>query len=172
MNDINFLELLHREEGKLFRITLAILGNETDAWDALQQAVEQAWRKRSTLRGSAAAFPAWIKRITVNCSINLLHSRERVIPVDPLFLAPTAAVRVHTPADDTAMIWQLVAELGPEYRKVIALRYLGDLSLEEVAQALRIPVGTVKSRLNTAHKRLKDLLDDKEKGEEHLDASL
>lgn len=172
MNDKRFLELLHKEEGKLFRIALAILGSEADAWDALQQAVEQAWRKRSTLRGSAAVFPAWIKKITVNCSINLLHARERVIPVDPCFFTPAAAGQDHASAVDTAMIWQLVAELGPEFRKVIALRYLGGLSLEEVAQALKIPVGTVKSRLNTAHKRLKDLLDDEVKGEVHLDASL
>jgi len=169
LNDKRFLELLHKEEGKLFRIALAILGSEADAWDALQQAVEQAWRKQGTLRGSELAFPAWIKKITVNCSINLLRLRERVIPVDPMILPRSDAKER---ADDPTMIWQVVAELGPEYRKVIALRYLGDLSLEDTARALNIPVGTVKSRLNTAHKRLKELLEENEtKGVGRLDTS-
>ncbi len=57
-----FLRLLKKEEGKLFRIALAVLGNEEDAWDSMQQTVEKAWTKRSTLKGGAAAFPAWIKR--------------------------------------------------------------------------------------------------------------
>lgn len=160
LNEKRFLELLHREEGRLFRIALAILGNDADAWDALQQTVEQAWGKRGTLRGSEAAFPAWIKKILVNCSIDLLHRRERIIPVDPQFI-PVVMRDEQSP--DAILIWQLVAELGPEFRKVIALRYLGDLSLEEIARALSIPLGTVKSRINTAHKRLKAMLFENEK---------
>lgn len=173
MNDERFLELLHREEGKLFRIALAILGSEADAWDALQQAVEQAWGKRGALRGSDHAFPAWIKRIVVNCSINLLHVRERVIPVDPAAIMPMSEMKIGGGDPEAAMVWELVQELGPEYRKVIALRYLGDMSLQEVAAALGIPLGTVKSRLNTAHHRLRQLMDDDAaKGGNQLDASI
>ena len=61
---------------------------------------------------------------------------------------------------DFSLIWDLVLELGPEHRKVIALRYLGDLSLIEIASELGIPLGTVKSRLNTAHTRLRQKLQD------------
>lgn len=170
LSEKGFLELLHREEGKLYRIALAILGNEADAWDALQQAVEQAWRKRNTLRGSDDAFPAWIKRIVINRSINLLRARERVIPVDPSSMFPSSAINGQE-YDEIRMVWELVQELGPEYRKVIALRYLGDMSLREIASALGIPLGTVKSRLNTAHHRLKQLMEDNEmKGAGELDA--
>jgi len=88
--------------------------------------------------------------------------------VDPLTLP---AVMYDPPLSDAAMIWQLVEELGPDLRKVIALRYLGDLSLEEIARALGIPLGTVKSRLHIAHKRLKEMLDDKEqKGVGNIEA--
>jgi RNA polymerase sigma-70 factor (ECF subfamily) len=59
---------------------------------------------------------------------------------------------------DINMIWDIVLELGPEYRKLIALRYLGDLSLSDIANELGIPLGTVKSRLNTAHHRLRQKL--------------
>lgn len=173
MSEKRFLELLHREEGKLYRIALAILGNEADAWDALQQTVEQAWSKRNTLRGSDGAFPAWIKRIVVNCSINLLHARERVIPVDPAAMMPLSETKTGERDRGLDMVWDLVQELGPEYRKVIALRYLGDMSLQEVAAALNIPLGTVKSRLNTAHHRLKQMMDDNTtKGGSQLDASI
>ncbi len=50
MHEQQFLELLHQEEGKLFYIAWGILGQESDAWDVLQQSVEKAWRNRNKLK--------------------------------------------------------------------------------------------------------------------------
>ncbi len=61
---------------------------------------------------------------------------------------------------DISLVWDVVLELGEEHRKVIILRYLGDLTLNEIARDLGISLGTVKSRLNTAHTRMRQKLQD------------
>jgi len=155
-----FLRLLKTEEGKLFRIALAILGNEQDAWDSLQLTALKAWNKRNTLKGGTPAFPAWIKKILINQSLDILKARNRQIPIDPLEMISIIDLSVTQNEQAFSIIWDLVLELGSEHRKVIALRYLGDLSLIEIASELGISLGTVKSRLNTAHTRLRQKLQD------------
>lgn len=160
MTEDEFLKLLKAEEGKLYRVALAILGNEHDAWDSLQQAAEKAWKNRSTLRGGISAFPVWIKKILVNQSLNILKARKRQIPTDPQEMAEILDLPVTQKEQDISIIWDLVMGLGTEHRTVIALRYLGDLSLKEIASELGISLGTVKSRLYTAHTRLRQKLRD------------
>ena len=155
MTEKLFIELVHQEEGKLFRIALGILGQESDAWDALQETVEQAWRNRRQLRGGQAAFPAWVRRILINRSLNILHRRKHVISIDTVEIKVPGA---ETTTLEAIIIRDLVQELDEKSRQVILLRYLGDLSLQEIARELEIPLGTVKSRLNTAHNRLKEKL--------------
>jgi RNA polymerase sigma-70 factor (ECF subfamily) len=154
----DFLKLLKTEEGKLFRIALAILGNEHDAWDSLQQTAEKAWNKRNTLKGGTTAFPAWIKRILLNQSLNILKTRNCQVPTDPQEMTEILDSPTQYNREDIDMIWDIVLELGSEHRIVIALRYLGDLSLIEIANTLGISLGTVKSRLYTAHTRLRQKL--------------
>lgn len=161
LGEDEFLRLLKTEEGKLYRIALAILGNEHDAWDSLQQTAEKAWFKRSSLNGGLPAFPAWIKKILINQSLNILRTRNRQIPTDPQEMAGMLDLPFKNDTQgDIDIIWDLVLELGPEHRTVIALRYLGYLSLQEIASQLGISPGTVKSRLYTAHTRLRQKLQD------------
>lgn len=157
LGEDEFLRLLKIEEGRLYRIALAILANEQDAWDSLQQTAEKAWKNRDSLQGGATAFPAWIKKILVRQSLNLLRSRQRQIPTDPQKMNAILGLPM-TNQPDAGVIWDLVLELGPEHRKVVALRYLGDLSLPDIAAELGVPLGTVKSRLHAAHTRLRVLL--------------
>ncbi|MDD3308318.1 MAG: RNA polymerase sigma factor [Acetobacterium sp.] len=151
---------MKNEEGKLYLIAMAILGNQHDAWDSLQQTAEQAWKKRSTLEGGKHAFPAWIKKILVNRSLNILKVRKRQIPSDPQEITEILDSNNSKAEPNAVLIWDLVKELGPQHREIIALRYLGDMPLSEIAGHLDISLGTVKSRLYTAHTRLRQKLQD------------
>lgn len=155
MHEDVFMNLFKKEEGKLYYIALGILGNEQDAWDAFQHTAEKAWQKRNSLKGGSAAFPAWIKKILLNQSLNLIRTRQRQIPTDPQEIPETIDFPHIQAEQDGSNIWELVQALGTEHRKVVALRYLGDLSIKEIASELNIATGTVKSRLNTAHDRLR-----------------
>ena len=61
-------------------------------------------------------------------------------------------------AEENAQLWKLLESLRPKYREVLVLRYLENMRLEQIAETLRVPLGTVKSRLNQAHKQLGEKL--------------
>lgn len=148
-----FFSLLKPEQGKLYRTAWAILGNEADASDALQEAVIRAYRNFGQLKGGALAFPYWVRRIVVNQCSQVLRRRKRVIPVEhPEDLKEEAASAPEEPGAD---IWEAVAKLDDRHRAVVVLRFAEDKSLEDIARALDIPLGTVKSRLHTALKQLR-----------------
>ena len=153
-----FFALYRPEAGRLYRTAWAILGNEGDASDALQEATIRAYRAIDQLKGGQAAFPAWMRRILVNTCTQILRKRMRVIPVErPEDLSEEQV----TPDVDVPLgseVWEAVKELDERYRAVVVLRFLNDMQLEDIATALDIPLGTVKSRLHTALKLLKNRL--------------
>jgi RNA polymerase sigma-70 factor (ECF subfamily) len=160
LHEREFVDLLQREEGKLLRIAWAMLGQESDAWDVLQGAIEQAWRHRRQLQGGPAAFPGWIRRIVVNRAIDQLRSRKRLILLDPAAL-PEGEPTLPVPEADleARALWEELKVLEPGQRQVLVLRYLADLSLQEIADEVGIPLGTVKSRLYRALAHLRKTWD-------------
>jgi len=154
----HFFALFKPEQGRLYRTAWAILGNEADAGDAVQEATIRAYRAFDQLKGGAVAFPAWIRRILVNTCTQILRKRMRVVPVErPEDLADEQVV----PELDIPLgseVWEAVRGLDERYRAVVVLRFLNDMQLEDIATALDIPLGTVKSRLHTALKTLRGRL--------------
>ncbi len=161
-----FFALYKPEQGRLYRTAWAILGNEADAGDALQEATIRAYRAFDQLKGGEAAFPYWIRRILVNTCTQILRKRMRVIPVerpeDHMSEEP-ATPDVDVPFGSE--VWEAVRLLDERYRAVVVLRFLNDMQLEDIATALDIPLGTVKSRLHTALKMLRTKLNNNESGE-------
>lgn len=154
-----FFALLRPEQGKLFRTAWAILGNEADARDAMQEATIRAFRAFGQLRGGAGAFGQWLRRIVVNQCTQILRTRNRVIPVEhPLELGQEPAVAFELPGEGNE-VWDAVRSLDERYRVVVVLRFLADLQLDDIGLALGIPLGTVKSRLHAALKMLRARLE-------------
>jgi RNA polymerase sigma-70 factor, ECF subfamily len=150
LTESEFITLLRAEQGRLLRVAWAIVGQEADAWDVLQQSVELAWVNRRQLRGGPKAFPSWIKRTVVNQSLNCLRRSRRTLLMQPADFPepdplppPEADIEAHE-------VWSSLSQLSPEHRQVVVLRFLGDLPLGDIATELAIPLGTVKSRLNRA----------------------
>lgn len=160
-----FFALYKPEQGRLYRTAWAILGNEADAGDALQEATIRAYRAFDQLKGGEAAFPYWMRRILVNTCTQILRKRMRVIPVE----RPEDLAEEPTTGDmDVPLgseVWDAVRQLDERYRAVVVLRFLNDMQLEDIANALDIPLGTVKSRLHTALKVLRNKLHQHETGE-------
>jgi RNA polymerase sigma-70 factor (ECF subfamily) len=150
-----FFALYRPEAGRLYRTAWAILGNEADASDALQEATIRAYRAFDQLKGGAAAFPAWIRRILVNTCTQILRKRTRVIPVERPEDLTEEKVAPDPGLALGSEVWEAVQSLDERYRAVVVLRFLNDMQLEDIAAALDIPLGTVKSRLHTALKQLR-----------------
>jgi RNA polymerase sigma-70 factor (ECF subfamily) len=158
-----FDELVGRFGPELYRLAVAVIGPVAAA-DVTQDTLLLAWRELPTLR-DPARFPGWIRRILVNRCRDLARMEHR--GVRPLRLdALEADGRPPTVPDPTSGIDRtsdLNAALGRvrvEHRSVLALHYLLDLSIHEVAATLAIPEGTAKSRLNAALVALRRALAD------------
>jgi RNA polymerase sigma-70 factor (ECF subfamily) len=144
--------LVERRVVRLFRTASAILGNEADAHDAVQEAFLSAWTNLPRLR-NPVTFDAWLNRILVNRCRDLLRRRRRSQEVN-LEAAAVLADR-DDPADiDRLPIERAFEHLRVEQRYLLVLHHLDHLPVAEVARELAIPTGTAKWRLYQARRAL------------------
>lgn len=142
-----FAETVREREKSLYRVALVMLRRNADAEDAVCDAVEAAWRHIDRLRDDRA-LPAYLMTCTVNACKNALRRRRRERPVDDLALYAGAA-------DSPVPVWGYLMGLPEKYRLPLALRYGEDMPVEEIARALRLPRGTVSTRLSRGLKILR-----------------
>ena len=134
-------------EKLLYHISYAMLRNESDCEDAVQEALAKAWAKRG--RPDAAYFRPWLMRILINECHNLNRRRKRVIPMPEV--EPSAP---GVPPD--LGLSEALSALPERLRVPLLLHHLEGFSVAEVARITHVPEGTVKSRLHQARERLRD----------------
>lgn len=148
-----FVRLADGELDRAYRLARIILGDGGDAEDAVHDAALKAWEHFGELR-ERERFDAWFGRILVNsCRAHLRRRRVPRIAVDgsPGRSSPDPAeVVVGLDALERAIF-----ALGPEHRTIVGLRFVSDLSVEQIAQRTGERVGTVKSRLHYALRELR-----------------
>lgn len=153
-----------RHQKELLGTLYHLIGNVEDAQDALQEAFVKCWRHREEI-AHVECLRAWIYRVVLNTGRDLRQSawkRKRRSMDEPT--AETLKSSADDPATDTirreevAQLRQALLDLRPEEKEVFLLRENGDLTYEQMAEALGIPVGTVKTRMRTALARLRGVL--------------
>ncbi len=149
-----FAALVTAHSRAMFRVARAILDDDADAEDAVGQAVLLAWQSFHRLRRPEAAR-AWLIKIAVNCAYEQRRKYGRLVPLDAV---PEAAGAAEDPHPDS--LWDAVRALPEEARAAVVLFYYEDMTVAEIAKALGIAQGTVKSRLNRARQRLKTMLEE------------
>lgn len=162
-----FEELIKMWEERLFYYIRRIVDDENDAWQILQESWVKVLRSIRKLR-EPRKLPAWLYGIARHTAIShlryeyakqsLLDNNEnnyRDIGPDPLLRF-----------DDVEQVHYGLGRLSLPHREVLTLFFLQDLSLEDIALVLDIPVGTVKSRLYHAKRSLKNVLQGKEQRNE------
>jgi RNA polymerase sigma factor (sigma-70 family) len=154
-----FADLTLRHLDEAYRLAWAILGDPGDADDATQDAFALAWRKRSSLR-EPARFDAWFGRILVNVCRERLRRRSRERGrVEPIEVEPAVADTTD-PISRRDAILRAIDRLGPDQRVVVVLRFWADLTIDQIAERLDVPLGTVKSRLHYALAAIRPGLED------------
>ena len=154
--DLDAFELIVRARtDAVYRLSLAILGDEADARDATQETFIAAWRQLPRLR-EADRFDAWLQRIAVNAGRMTLRARGRrrvrEIPATQVALASAASGSSND--TDAALLDRALARLSFDQRSILALHHLEGRPVAEIAGILGIPDGTVKSRLFAARRAL------------------
>jgi len=155
--DAAFVRLADEHLDRAYRLARAILRDPTEAQDATHDAFVQAWRKWEMLR-DPSRFEPWFDRILINTCRNRLRSTRRQatdISAEVALVTGDHAGR----AEDRHVLGAAIEALSPDHQVVIALRFYRDLTVDDIATQLRVPAGTVRSRLHYALKRLHDSID-------------
>ncbi|MEX1045882.1 MAG: sigma-70 family RNA polymerase sigma factor [Actinomycetota bacterium] len=153
-----FDRLVRRHEVRVYNIAYRMVGRAEDAKDVTQEAFLTAFRKLPSFRGDSA-FSTWMHRVTLNACHDLLRKRKRgPVPfgdeTDPGPPAGDHADRVASALD----VQRALLQVPEDFRAVLVLHDVQGHPYEEIASALEIPVGTVKSRLHRGRVALGALL--------------
>jgi len=154
-------ELVHRYQEAAFRLAYLLLGDPHEAEDAVQEAFIQFFRTLERFDASLPVRP-WLLRITANQAHTRHRAASRYVNAlqQLLLVTPSEKATPHDHAEQNWLdqtLWQAIRQLGPTDQEVIYLRYYLALSEDEMAQALHVAPGTVKSRLHRALARLREV---------------
>jgi RNA polymerase sigma factor (sigma-70 family) len=154
------VELVERWRPKLMRLAMRLTGLP----DAAEEVVQASWL--AILRGvnrldDPARFRRWAYRIATNKCADWVRERQRdrksILPLTQEPIDPTESSEVA--ADEAATLAHALKQLPQDHKTILAMCYLDEMTLTEIADVLELPLGTVKSRLHYARQKLKAILE-------------
>lgn len=173
-----FRALVEREQASLVAACARVLGDRSEAEDVAQEAFVIAYRSLATWRGEGP-LGAWLSRIAIRLAVRRAGRRKQVTWLDPIaaeadqpgrdrFRTHGAAGAVdpaleYARVERDARLRAAVAALDEPYREVVALRFFGDRSLLEIADATERPLNTVKTHLHRGLARLRRSMEEGER---------
>jgi RNA polymerase sigma-70 factor, ECF subfamily len=162
MGDRNaYGELARRYYPGVVRVVYRMCGDTALAEDATQEAFIRAWVNLPSFQPSAP-LRSWLYRIALNAAFDILRRKsEESLEEDRFEMIPDQSVSPEVALvekERVALVQQAMKSLPEASRSVLVLREYGELSYQEIAKVLDIPVGTVMSRLNYARTRLREIL--------------
>lgn len=158
-----FSQLVETYQGPVYRLILRMGLSPADAEEVAQEAFIAAWKGLPRFRGDSR-FSTWLYQLATHGAIDFLRREKRhrnTVDIDQCSEltdgenTPEKAAMAQSEAQGVAAA---LKELSPEYREILLLRYMQELEYDEIARTLKLPAGTVKSRLNRAKAQLKEIL--------------
>lgn len=150
--------LVERYQKAMFNVAYRFTGSMDDAADITQAAFIKAYESLRQF-DSKYKFYSWLYRITVNGSLNFINAHQRFEALGEDMQATEQEPDERLDEGETSRaIQRALMSLSPEYRMVVVLSHFQDRSYKEMSEILQIPEKTVKSRLFTARRDLRDIL--------------
>ena len=144
---------------RLYKLAYSWTSDPMLADDLVQESMQKAFQSFDSLKDDAK-LNAWTCRIMLNCYRDWLRRQKDTVNLEDFEFADEGDPLQNFAADDTsAMVRFCISKLNEKHRSVVTLVDLMELSYEEVAQALEVPIGTVMSRLCRARAQLRNLLE-------------
>ena len=164
-----FGEIVRRWERRIFALSVGMLGREEDARDATQETFFAAYRNLRNFRGEARVS-SWLHRIAVNQCITRqrrakVRNETELLDENEIGDGDSFARAAETPAHEfeaserNRVVRRAVRALPPEIRQVVVMKEFEELTFQEIADALSLPLSTVKSRLYTGLSQLRKRLE-------------
>lgn len=152
MSKDEFILQIQKYKNELFLLAVSIVDDYHDAEDVVAETMLMAYEKIAFLK-KEELFRFWLMKILVNNARMLLRKKKRFVFVDEI----DSYVSVYE--QDISDVWETVLSLDSELKTIVILYYYQGFQVNEIAKILKIPVGTVKSRLSRARKKLRTLSD-------------
>lgn len=137
----------------------SICRDRGEAEDLLQECYLRAWRNWRQFRGEGSRM-GWLFAIARRVAADSFRRRKISLINEAQALEVSVESNAH--AEETEQVWHIINQLPQEYQGIIKLRFAGQLSYAEMAQVLEVPIGTVRSRLHRALKKIRERLDDED----------
>ena len=162
-----FSALVSEHQRYVYNLALRVLKNEEEALDLAQETFIRAWTALPNFRGQSQ-FRTWLYRIVTNLCYNRLPNLRRALNElgdDMILEIPVSDLAFDNPAHGhesrelRSFLHQAIDQLDENYRLLISLRYQSELSYEEIATTLNLPLGTVKTGLFRAKEQLRRTLE-------------
>ncbi|MGN0461393.1 MAG: RNA polymerase sigma factor [Ruminococcus sp.] len=154
MTKEKFTRLVLESEETLYKVSMSMLRNEKDCEDAVQTAILTSYEKLNTLKNEEY-FKTWIVRILINTCNKQLNSRKKIVDIKDY--QNTTQTSNFSPEELEVRL--AVEKLPLKIRQVVVLYYTEGFSVRDIKAILKIPEGTVKSRLSKGRELLKIELD-------------
>ena len=158
-----FEEVYKASSSFVYNVALRVVNNTEDAREVTQEVFLIIYNKLKSFRFESS-FKTWVYRITANYAINFAKkaSRTKTVAFDEAWgegVSPTPSeVQAHMDQDyQSRLVEHLLGEISPDQRACVVLRNIEGLSYQEIAQALKININTVRSRLKRAREKLLSL---------------
>jgi RNA polymerase sigma-70 factor, ECF subfamily len=161
--------LVQRYQGRLYNTVYRLTENAEDAQDVVQDAFLHAYQSLDSFKGDSLFF-TWLYRIAVNTAISLKRKRRVVLSIDSARNGESG----HEPVDPSEVtrpghsvereeqerrVRRALNALSPEHRVVLVMKDMEGQKYEDMAELLRVPIGTIRSRLHRARLELRELLE-------------
>ncbi|MDV6030201.1 MAG: sigma-70 family RNA polymerase sigma factor [Phycisphaera sp. RhM] len=166
-SELAFRRLVECNQDKLFAAMIRLLGCREDAEEAVQEAFTRAFLRIEDFNRQSK-FSTWLYRIAFNTAISEARKKRPKVSLDQQF-ADTGSETIDEDArpvdalmlrdEQIRVVHQALDALSEEHRAILVLRELDDLAYREISDILGISVGTVRSRLNRARGRLREVIE-------------
>ncbi len=151
---------LQSDRGRLYRMAFAWTHNEDVADEVVQETMIKAIQKVNQLK-NMEALDGWLFRVMANCFIDICRRHREHVDIDDVVLFEEATPEsVHSQNEMLASVRSAIARLPLKHRQVLTLIDIENFTYAEVSDILRVPIGTIMSRLNRARQALKQILDE------------
>lgn len=151
-----FSRIIIQNKEAMYKTAIVILRNEEDVYDAIQDALIKMYRNINNLQ-NVDAFKSWSRKIIVNSCYDIIEKNNKVININSKLIDTYEETREDIYECEDEVV-KLLDKIEPDLRLTAILYYYNDLTVKEISQIIKIPEGTVKSRLSRAREKLYQIL--------------
>ena len=146
-DDQAFVELIEENKQAMYKIAVGILKNDFDAADAIQESILTCYEKLRELK-KAQYFKTWLLRILINNCNQMLREQKKVVGIEDYYGAEEKIAAPPGAATINEDFLELLDQMEQQYRVVLILYYVEEMSIREISQILQMNENTVKTRLS------------------------